>query len=99
MPETSYRPKSFVARRVFAGRSDISATFRQQLQMPQALDDYRVLVIYGPGGQGKSRLCRELITQISDSDEYRNVAWAHVDFENALSRQPEHAMLQIRVAL
>ena len=61
---------------------------RQDLSKP------KVLVYYGLGGIGKSRLRRELKERLKEADP--QPAWAEVDFSLPSLRDPETALFSIR---
>lgn len=83
---------SFEAERVFTDRKEPIARFRKALGQPQSRDQYRVLVWYGVGGQGKSRLCKEMQQHLEERD---SVAIASLDFENPEDQQPVRALLKL----
>ncbi|WP_299865120.1 tetratricopeptide repeat protein, partial [uncultured Hoeflea sp.] len=72
----------------------------------QSSDEYRVLMWYGVGGQGKSALyreCQRMLKSIGDAavnlPNKRAYIWARVDFEESLYRRPEEALRSIRLQL
>ncbi|MBU1691604.1 MAG: tetratricopeptide repeat-containing protein [Gammaproteobacteria bacterium] len=99
-PRPSHLPKSFIAQKKFTDRVEIVDLFHQNLYTPQSPTQYRVLVIYGAGGHGKTRLCREFLNDVADVGKHeKKIAWAHVDFAAPEARSQEQALLYIRLAL
>lgn len=83
----------------FVGRKDILDHFEQLQSKAQENDDYRILNIYGVGGQGKTSLAREFCNLLKSSraNEGKQVAWASLDFETDVYRRDVSlALLSIR---
>ena len=93
------------ASEVFTDREDARARFTRALDEPQGTDDYRALVWYGVGGQGKSALQAEFGRMIDRARgnwvnvRHRRVASALVDLENPGNRNPAQALLSVRLQL
>ena len=85
--------KTFEANRVFTDREEPIARFKQALGQPQSREQYRVLVWYGVGGQGKSRLCRKMQQHLEEKEV---LATASLDFDIIEDRQPVWALLKLR---
>lgn len=89
----------FVPKTGFVGREDILIRFTEMLSAPQALDEYRILNIYGIGGQGKTALAQQFVKRLAKARENqgRHIAWAALNFETeAYRRDPALALLSIR---
>jgi tetratricopeptide (TPR) repeat protein len=99
----------------FVGRKKPIETFRIALSQPQStdprtLDGYRILAWDGPGGLGKSRLCAELIKEITERQEYERakekkgneaakIALGHLDFQSDERRDRITALRSLRQQL
>ena len=101
MPSPSHRLNSFKAKRVFTDRDVPRALFKQEYARPQTVDEYRILNFTGIGGQGKSALCAEFEKYLIEkqTDTYRPLAWAKLDFEDSTKRQSVAALLSLRFQL
>jgi len=90
---------------LFTDREDARARFSRALDDPQAGDEYRILVWYGVGGQGKSALQGEFGRMIDRARgqwvnaRNRRLASALVDLENPANRNPAQALLSVRLQL
>lgn len=99
MPQPSHTPKKFSAQKAFTDRHELLDWFDDRLG-PQRPDEYRVNVVYGVGGHGKTRLSKEFMKTVAQrAERLKDIGWAHIDFENARFRQPEEALLHIRLSL
>ncbi len=99
MPQPSHTARKFLAQKAFTDRTELLEWFEDRL-VAQRPDEYRVLAVHGVGGHGKTRLCKELMKTVAQrADNFKTLGWAHIDFENARFRQPEEALLHIRLAL
>lgn len=98
MPHPSHRRQRFIAQRRFTDRDDYLRTFKEALERPQSPDDYRVLVYYGVGGQGKTALCHELRKVLGASEDQR-YGWAHINFDTPRYRISDEALISIRLQL
>ena len=79
--------------RPFVDREELIDAFWQALAR-QDVSKPKVLVYYGLGGIGKSRLRRELKERLREADP--QPAWAEVDFGLPSLRDPETALFSIR---
>lgn len=80
----------------FTNREYQTETFQKKLRNIQA-EKYQVLVYYGIGGIGKSRLRKELTKQLDNkSDGYK---YGLIDFDLPGFRQAETGMFQLRKEL
>ncbi len=95
MLRPSHRKQGFAAAREFTDREDAQAAFVRALATPQGPDDYRVLVFYGVGGQGKTALGRRLMALARDE----GAGVAALDLSAAELRKPEQALLSLRLQL
>lgn len=99
MPTNAHVPRRFTAQRHFADRREAIETFVRNLESPQRPEEYRVLVFYGVGGTGKTRLCRELIAEtVKRAERSDDIAWAHFDLSIRSTSSAED-LLQLRLAL
>lgn len=93
------------ASEVFTDREDARERFSRALDEPQSAQDYRVLVWYGVGGQGKTALQAEFGRMIDRARgnwvnvRNRRLASALVDLENPANRNPAQALLSLRLQL
>ncbi len=79
--------------RPFVDREELIDAFWQALARKD-VSKPKVLVYYGLGGIGKSRLRRELKERLRETDP--QPAWAEVDFGLPSLRDPETALFSIR---
>lgn len=79
--------------RIFVDREEPLAAFEAALGHPN-LSSPRVLVYYGIGGIGKSRLRRELRDRLVAHEP--GAVWAEVDFSLPALRDPETALFALR---
>ena len=63
-----------------------------------ALDQYRILVFYGVGGQGKTLLCEKLRLNLQHEQPHRAV-WGLLDLYPVDFREAAHGLLQLRKSL
>ena len=98
--------KVFHANKIFTDREDERKLFRRHLTARQDLDSYQVLHWYGVGGQGKSELSRELMRIFNSVRDLENThtisrpfAGARIEFEAPVLRQPDQALLALRLQL
>ncbi len=93
------------ASEVFTDREDARERFSRALDEPQSPQDYRVLVWYGVGGQGKTALQAEFGRMIDRARgnwvnvRNRRLASSLVDLENPANRNPAQALLSLRLQL
>lgn len=105
MLRPSHAAPQYSASEVFTDREDARERFERALEDDQGVDDYRVLVWYGVGGQGKSALQAEFGRMV----DRRRGAWVNVrkraigqallDLELIERRSPVQAMLTLRLQL
>ena len=89
----------FIPNLPFVGRRDILERIDEMFSLPQAADEYRVLNVYGVGGQGKTSLAQQFLKQLRQKRESQgeHVATASLNFETeAYRRDPALALLSIR---
>lgn len=83
----------------FVGRADVLAKFHELQEKPQTLDDYRILNIYGIGGQGKTALSRQFLKQLQAmrDENGKHIAFASLNFEvETYRRDSSLALLSLR---
>jgi hypothetical protein len=96
MVRPSHTKRAFVAQRIFTDREYARRIFLGALDVRQGAEDYRVIVFYGVGGQGKTALCHEFQRLLRARDDYRPVGSATVNFDNPTHRTIGQALLAIR---
>jgi len=89
----SHGEQRFKARRVFVGRKEHIEQVGKALRRPQRRNEHRIMAWDGVGGQGKSRLCRELQERLFESE---GVALGSVDFRTPRFRRAQEALLKLR---
>ena len=77
------------ASRTFTDRETPKKAFKDALE-GKSPDDHKILMFYGNGGFGKSRLIEHLFQQCGDSP------WAVLDFRNTTFRNKTDALLALR---
>jgi tetratricopeptide (TPR) repeat protein len=81
----------------FIDRTEIIERIRKEFQIHSGKDDYyKVFIIYGIGGMGKSRLIKELATLLKNT--YSKIAILNVTFELLQQEQLIENLIQIRKA-
>lgn len=93
MPRHSHGDKRFEAQKVFTDREKPMERFLKAVSAPQTREEYRVLTWYGVGGQGKSRLCREMQARLQAKG---GIALGSLNFDDPAHRRLEDAMLKLR---
>ena len=61
-------------------------------------DQYRILVFYGVGGQGKTLLCEKLRANLK-AGKPGDTVWGHLDLHPVSHREPAQGLLQLRKSL
>ena len=101
---THERPTQ-LASELFTDREDARERFERALDTPQRADEYRILVWYGVGGQGKSALQDEFgrildrRAKIAKERKARPLGYAMLDFKSDENRSIAPALLSIRLQL
>ena len=95
-PKRSIRHLKETASRQFTDREKPRQSFEKAFQS-LSNDQYKVLVFYGVGGIGKSRLLKELYTLTSSFDNY--VVTVSIDFREPKHRDPSEALIWLRQQL
>ncbi|WP_020597839.1 tetratricopeptide repeat protein [Spirosoma panaciterrae] len=103
MKKPSFK-KSFVAHKEFTDRDDFKEVLMNALENPQKLDEYRVKVFYGAGGQGKSYLRDDFFVKnylSPKSKENKSLIYVEpIDFENDTTVQrSDEALIKIAAHL
>ncbi|MCK4742913.1 MAG: hypothetical protein KAT25_03760 [Sulfuriflexus sp.] len=98
MPSPSYREKKFIATRNFVGREDELCIFQDALNNEQDGDEYRVIVFFGPGGAGKTALCKQINKEIENYSDI-DIGSVNIDLRLARLRTSEEALRTIRIQL
>lgn len=94
----SHKRTRFKANKVFTDRDEPRTRFLRAFDPPPGAEQYRVLVFYGVGGEGKTALARHLLGMLEK--EYAGRAgWAAVNFEDAAMRRPAEGLLSVRLQL
>ncbi|MFD0671005.1 hypothetical protein [Cohnella sp. GCM10027633] len=81
------------ASRQFTDREEPTKSFRQALNR-KTPDEYQILVYYGVGGIGKSRLLAELQRKLEN--EHPDSMQAFVDFREVKLRHSVHTLIRLR---
>lgn len=94
----------FYANKEFTDRDDFREILINAVENPQKFDEYRVKVIYGAGGQGKSSLRDDFFVMqylLPESAKNKNLIFVEpVDFENDPTIQrSDEALLKIAAQL
>ena len=63
-----------------------------------APDQYRILVFYGVGGQGKTLLCEKLRANLT-AEQPGHPLWGHLDLHPVSHHDPAQGLLQLRKSL
>lgn len=100
----THAKKSFTANRVFTDREDARELFGAAIGETGTQDNYKVLMWYGVGGQGKSALLREFVriaTAFNDAEKKagRKLIPAKIDFEDERLKRIDAALYSIRLQL
>jgi Mrp family chromosome partitioning ATPase len=91
LPPPSHR-RRFKATRLFTDREQPVVRFLPVFEIPPPPDAHRVLVFYGVGGEGKTRLVQHL-RELLARDHAGRAGWATVNFGDAAMRRPAEALL------
>ncbi|MBP0723687.1 tetratricopeptide repeat protein [Bacillus sp. RG28] len=95
-PKRSIRHFKETASRQFTDREIPRQSFRKAFNSLRN-DQYKVLVYYGVGGVGKSRLLKELQNQTSSLDD--SAVKVSIDFRESKHRDPSEALIWLRQQL
>ncbi|MFT9600493.1 tetratricopeptide repeat protein [Mesobacillus sp.] len=95
-PRRSLRQMKETASRQFTDREEPKLSFRKAMDSLTG-NQYKVLVFYGVGGIGKTRLLKELMGLTNAIDE--NTIKTSIDFREAKHREPAEALIWFRQQL
>jgi len=87
--------RSRAPRPEFVGRTRELEIVESLLNSPQPLNGYKVLSLYGIGGQGKTTLLDQ-IDGLLDADRFRNRPSGRLDFRQGLHRDKAAALIELR---
>jgi tetratricopeptide (TPR) repeat protein len=95
-PKRSLRQMKETASRQFTDREEPKLSFRKAIDSLTG-SQYKVLVFYGVGGIGKTRLLKELVALTNSIDE--DAIKASIDFREVKHREPAEALIWFRQQL
>lgn len=81
---------------MFTDREKPLENFKSALQESKS-SDHNVLVFHGVGGQGKTWLCKKLISHVKSSRD--DVLWAEIDLDEQNAVDSARGLLQLRRSL
>jgi hypothetical protein len=84
------------AQRRFTDRQEPKKVFEDALNTPQNVDEHRVRVWYGVGGQGKTALMNECYGLAHSQQQQPPLKTARLDFKSGKDRDPIDALVKIR---
>lgn len=92
-PKRSLRQMKETASRQFTDREEPKLSFKKAIDSLSG-SQYKVLVFYGVGGIGKTRLLKELMSKTNSIDE--NAIKTSIDFREVKHREPAEALIWFR---